>query len=86
VYLISNRTLVNVVLYVSEFDLEGEILPDSEYVKPGVDTSDLVPVCFLRTVITRAPPFMAHLLFKAVFQPLGTRGTDYRTGTCDIIA
>jgi len=49
-YLIANRTLVNVVLFVSEFDREGEILSDAEYVKSDVDTSNLIPVG-LRAVV-----------------------------------
>ena len=44
VYLIANRTLVNVVLFVHDLAREGSILPDSEHVKMNVDTSDLVKV------------------------------------------
>ena len=43
-YLIANRTLVNVAFFVSEYDREGEILPDSEHVTSGVDTSGFVQV------------------------------------------
>ena len=43
-YLIANRTLVNVAFFVSEYEREGEILPDAEHVTSGVDTSGFVQV------------------------------------------